>query len=169
MIKLEKLIIIGIVILCSSCNKKNEVVKPKIEQDVKDQKHLVLDYHKNYFKKLRNEMDRIEISLYKIKDDTRQDTTKLVGLDRILDKKKINTFDSLFDSTKNEGYCCCPKTHYRIDLYKQQKRLKRFDVDTLKVKDKAFIFDTSYQTSYIIPLTVWNNFLTDSRVVSTNK
>ncbi|KFF09688.1 hypothetical protein [Flavobacterium hydatis] len=169
MIKLRKVIIIGIAIFCSSCNKKNEVVKPKIEQDVKDQKHLVLEYHKNHFKKLRNEMDRIEISLYKIKDDTRQDTTKLVRLDRILDKKKIKEFDSLFDSTKNEGYCCCPKTHYIIDLFKQQKRLKRFNVDTLRVKDKAFIFDTSYQTSYIIPLTVWNNFITDSRVVSSNK
>ncbi|MEA9411471.1 hypothetical protein [Flavobacterium sp. PL02] len=169
MIKLEKLIIIGIVILCSSCNKKNEVVKPKIEQDVKDQKHLVLDYHKNYFKKLRKETDRIEISLYKIKGYISQDTTKLVRLDRIVDTNKINTFDSWFDSTRNEGYCCCPKTHYIIDLYKQQKRLKRFNVDTLRVKDKAFIFDTSYQTSYIISLTVWNNFITDSRVVSSNK
>ncbi|QSB26584.1 hypothetical protein D0809_00450 [Flavobacterium circumlabens] len=167
MIKLKKVIIIGVAILSSSCNKKDEVVKPKKEHNT-NKRDLVLHYHENYFKKLRKEMDKIEISLYKIKDTDSQDTTKLVRIDRILDVKKIKEFDSLFDSTRNGGYCCCPQTHYIIDLFKQKKRLKRFNVDTLRVKDKAFIFDTSYQTSYIIPLNVWNNFISDSRVNANN-
>ncbi|MEO6177681.1 MAG: hypothetical protein ABIP27_21175 [Flavobacterium circumlabens] len=166
MIKLRKVIIIGVVaLLSSSCNKKDEVVKPKKERNT-SRRDLVLHYHENYFKNLRKEMDRIEISLYKIKETDSQDTTKLVRMDRIVDVKKIKEFDSLFDSTRNGGYCCCPQTHYIIDLFKQKKRLKRFNVDTLRVKDKAFIFDVSYQTSYTIPLAVWNNFLTDSRVIA---
>ncbi|MRX39585.1 hypothetical protein GJU43_09880 [Flavobacterium sp. LC2016-23] len=170
MIKLKKVIIIGVAILSSSCNKKDEVIKPKKEHNT-NTRDSVLHYHENYFKNLRKEMDRIEmdrieISLYKIKETDSQDTTKLVRMDRIVDVKKIKEFDSLFDSTRNGGYCCCPQTHYIIDLFKQRKRLKRFNVDTLRVKNQAFIFDVSYQTSYTIPLAVWNNFLTDSRVTA---
>jgi hypothetical protein len=168
MIKLKKAIIIGIAIFCNCCNKKNEVVNPHIEHTITKQKHLVLDYHENYFKKLRKEMDRIEISLYKIKNTDLQDTAKLVRLDRILDLSKIKQFDLLFESTRNLGYCCCPKTHYIIDLFKQKKRLKRFNVDTLRIKNKAFIYDTSYQTSYTISLSVWNNFITDSIAKANN-
>ena len=159
MIKLIKSIItICSVIILISCNRKDETVKhPKKIKHLTEKE--ILDYHENYFKELRKKIDRIEISLYKINERVSEDTTKLIKEYIIVNKTKIKEFDLLFQSTKNHGYHCCPKTHYKLDLYNQKSKLKRYNVDTTEVKEKVLIFDSSYQTTYLISKNDWNNFI----------
>ena len=46
-----------------------------------------------------------------------------------------------------------------MKLYDNNKILRRYKVDTTEIEGKAFIFDLSYQTYYIVDLKDWNNFI----------
>ncbi|MEN9907853.1 MAG: hypothetical protein RLZZ540_994 [Bacteroidota bacterium] len=89
-----------------------------------------------------------------------EDTTNVLTRKNLVTSDKLKTFNNLFDSLKNAGYCCCPKTHYTMKLFNKNKMLKRYNIDTIQLKGKALIFDTSFQTSYIIPLKDWHNLFT---------
>lgn len=113
-----------------------------------------------HFNEVRNSCEMFIIKLYKLENsEVLEDTTKVIWKDEIISSKKRLAFDILLDSVKNGGYCCCPKTNFTISFYKKGKELKTYNVDTISNKDKALFFDKSYQTSYLISLKKWKEFL----------
>ncbi len=114
----------------------------------------------DHFNEVRDSCEMFIIKLYKLDNpEVLQDMTKVIWKDEIISSKKKLAFDILFDSVKNGGYCCCPKTNFTITFYKKGKELKTYNVDTISNKDKTLFFDKSYQTSYLIPLKKWKEFL----------
>ncbi len=114
----------------------------------------------DHFNEVRNSCEMFIIKLYKLDNpEVLEDTTKVIWKDEIISSKKRLAFDILLDSVKNGGYCCCPKTNFTISFYKKGKELKTYNVDTISNKDKALFFDKSYQTSYLISLKKWKEFL----------
>ena len=155
-------VIILIQILSSCSNKENIHVKESIpakENTYEKVEKIRADYHKNFLKKLRLKTNRIEICSYKLSGDERQDTTRVLKKNNLVALEKLKSFNVLFDTLKVGGYCCCPKTHYTMKLFDKDKMLKRYNVDTTEVKGQALIYDTSYQTSYIIALKDWRNLI----------
>jgi hypothetical protein len=144
---------IFLILILSSCNKK--------ENPPENIQKISIDYHKNFLKKLRLKTNRVEICSYKLKGNTLEDTTSVLTMNNLVTSEKLKNFNTLFDSLKNGGYCCCSKTHYTLKLFNKNKMLKRYNVDTIEVKGKALIYDTSYQTSYIIALKDWHNLFTN--------
>lgn len=150
---------IFLIVILSSCDKKENIpVKENTQQNIQK---IRLDYHKFFLKKLRLKTTRVEICSYKLSGNTREDTTSVLIVRSLVASEKLKNFNALFDSLKNRGYCCCPKTHYTMRLFNKNKMLKRYNVDTIEVKGKALIYDTSYQTSYIITLKDWHNLFTN--------
>lgn len=145
------------ILILNSCNKNENIpVKENTSKKIEENNS---NYHKIFLKKLRLKTNRIEICSYKLSGNTVEDTTSVLKHKKLITKEKLKAFNILFDTLKVGGYCCCPKTHYTMKLFDKNKMLKRFNVDTVEVKDKALIFDTSYQTSYIITLKDWRNFI----------
>ena len=146
-----------LITVLNSCNKKESVsVKENTQKNVEK---IRSDYHKNFLKKLRLKTNRVEICLYKLSGNEMEDTTSVLKKKNLVTLDKLKTFNMLFDTLKVGGYCCCPKTHYTMKLFDKDKMLKRYNVDTIEVKGSALIYDTSYQTSYIIDLKNWRNLI----------
>lgn len=141
----------------SSCTKKENI--PAKEIAPKNVEKIRADYHKNFLKKLRVKTNRIEVCSYKLSGNTMEDTASVLKRRNLITPKKLKAFNTLFDSLKVGGYCCCPKTHYTMKLFDKNKMLKRYNVDTVEVKGNALIYDTSYQTSYIVNLKDWHNLI----------
>lgn len=145
------------ILILNSCNKnKNIPVKDITSKKIEENNS---NYNTNFLKKLRLKTNRIEICSYSLSGNTSEDTTSVFEQKNIIMKEKLKAFNILFDTLKVGGYYCCPKTHYTMKLFDKNKMLKRFNVDTFEMKNKALIFDTSYQTSYIISLKDWRNLI----------
>lgn len=145
------------ILVLNSCNKKENIPLKEITSNKIEENNS--NYHKNFLKKLRLKTNRIEICSYSLSGNTSEDTTSVLKQKNIIMKEKLNAFNILFDTLKVGGYYCCPKTHFTIKLFDKNKMLKRYNVDTFEMKNKALIFDTSYQTSYIITLKDWRNLI----------
>ena len=146
-----------IILILGSCNKKE---KNPIKENTKNNVEKIhSDYHKNFLKKLRLKTNRIEIFSYKLRVNDMEDTTSVLKRKILITSDKLKVFNTIFDTLKVGGYCCCPKTHYTMKLFDKKKMLKRYNVDTIEVKGKALIYDTSYQTSYILTIKDWNNLI----------
>ncbi|MCF6129097.1 hypothetical protein L1S35_05380 [Flavobacterium sp. AS60] len=151
---------IFLILILSSCNKKENIpAEKKAIMEYQKHRKFISDYHTNFLKKLRLKTNRIEVCSYKLSGKTTQDTTKVLTTTNLVTLDKLKTFNTFFDSLKNHGYCCCLKTHYTMKLFNKNKMLKRYNVDTIQRKGKALIFDTDYQTSYVITLKDWHNLI----------
>ncbi len=154
---------ITFILILNSCNKNENIPGkeniPVKENTSKNVYKIRSDYHKEFLKKIRLKTNRIEICSYKLSGNTMSDTTSVLKRKNLVNSEKLKAFNTLFDTLKVGGYCCCPKTHYTMKLFDKSKMLKRYNVDTIEVKDKVLIFDTSYQTSYIITLKDWRNLI----------
>ena len=146
---------IFLVLVLGSCDKKENI--PVKKNATKDYQKVRSDYHEKFFKNLRSKTDRVEICLYKLDGNTMSDTTNVLDAKNFVASDELNIFNTVFDTLKSNGYCCCPKTHYTMKLFNKNKMLKRYNVDTIQLKGKVLIYDTNYQTSYIIPLKVWHD------------
>jgi len=154
-----------------SVDGKKEEIKAFYEGAIREWKkknqkvnHKLKTIYKNKpiddFNKIRYSSEMFIIKLYKLDNpEVLEDTTKVIWKDEIISSKKRLAFNILLDSVKNGGYCCCPKTNFTISFYKKGKELKKYNVDTISNKDKALFFDKSYQSSYLIPLKKWKEFL----------
>lgn len=113
------------------------------------------------FEQIRNSSNIFVIKLYDLGSDPSltQDLSRGIWQDSITDIKRIAAFDSLFQSVKNGGYCCCAKTHYTLKFYKDTNELDTYYIDTTDVKDKVTVFTSAYQNSYIISLKEFNSFI----------
>jgi len=148
--------IVLILILCSCDKKENNLAK---ENATKDFQKIRSDFHENFLKNLRSKTNRVEICSYRLRNGILEDTTSILETKNLASSGKLKSFNILFDTLKNNGYCCCPKTHYTMRLFNENKMLKRYNIDTIQLKGKVIIFDTSFQTSYIFPLKDWNNLI----------
>ena len=148
---------IVLISILGSCNQKENI--PVKEIAPKNVEKIRTDYHKNFLKKLRLKTNRVEICSYNLSGNTMEDTTSVLKTKNLITLEKLKSFNTLFDSLTVGGYCCCPKTHYTMKLFNKNKMLKRYNVDTVEVKGNALIFDTSYQTSYILNLKDWHNLI----------
>lgn len=93
-------------------------------------------------------------------------TNKTIDVEKYLPNKEFKTtkeqvkdFEIIFENAEKTGYCCCPKSSYTVHFFNGSQELDIFYVDTLELKDKVRIFETSYQYSYIVEKQKWKNFL----------
>ncbi|WP_316785729.1 hypothetical protein [Pedobacter frigiditerrae] len=152
-IKLKKFIFLCFILITSSCyhdehdTSKKALNKTKIVRD--------------NFKKVRDSSTRIVIKLYNIDEHSNmmEDTSKAIWSNSIVNFNELKQFDHLFNSIKNGGYSCCPRTHYKLSFYQGKYKIMTYNVDTISRKNKALFFDNDFQTSYLISLEEWNKFL----------
>jgi hypothetical protein len=116
---------------------------------------------KDNFKQICDSSNILVLKLYKHDADSSYDkeSPKLIWQDSILDEIKLNKFRALFKSAENEGYCCCARDHYTVTLYRNNKKLDMYQIDTSEIKDNITLFSNGYQASYVISLKDFNSFV----------
>lgn len=145
--------------ILNSCDKKENIKIPVKENTQVDVDKLRAENHKRFLKKIRLKTNRLEICSYKLTGERMEDTTSVIRRINLVTSEKLNTFNNWFDTLKVGGYCCCPKTHYTMKLFDNNEILRIYKVDTTEIEGKAFIYDLSYQTNYIVNLKEWNNLI----------
>ncbi|MBN8695277.1 MAG: hypothetical protein J0L87_02000 [Bacteroidetes bacterium] len=85
------------------------------------------------------------------------------------DPKVLDNFEQMTKQAKRTGYCCCPERNYTISFYDKTYNFQHYYVDTVEVKDKVRIYESSFQFSYIIDKIKWLSFLTELRKISFNE
>jgi putative membrane protein len=112
------------------------------------------------FNKIRNNSDRIIIQQYKLnKPNVLENLSNIIWKKTITNENEILEFNSLFDTVKNGGYCCCYKTNYTVTFYKKKQELQTYNIDNVSIKDKILLFDRSNQSSYEIKIKEWESYL----------
>lgn len=76
-----------------------------------------------------------------------------------INKKQFESFDKVFINAEKTGYCCCPTAIYSIHFLNKKEELDLFYVDTLQFKDKIWIYEKSFQYSYIVKKQKWKDYL----------
>lgn len=116
--------------------------------------------NQDFFNSIRDSSDKMVIKLYHLKNPKVMQDLKAVVWEKVVSTQtKLDLFDSMFNNEVSGGYCCCPDTHYNITFYHKEKKIRIYNVDTSMIKNKALVFDVSYQTPYLIPLNKWNDFV----------
>ncbi len=73
--------------------------------------------------------------------------------------QQVKFIDSILNQTPKTKYCCCPDTDYSIAFYNNKAKIATYYADTLEFKNKVRIYEASYQFSFIIEKTIWQDFL----------
>ena len=120
-----------------------------------------LSIPKDNFKQICDSSNILVLKLYRHDSDSTYDreSPELIWQDSILADFKINKFRTLFKSVENGGYCCCARDHYTVTLYRNNKELDMYQIDTSEIKDNITLFSNGYQASYVIPLKDFNSFV----------
>jgi hypothetical protein len=76
-------------------------------------------------------------------------------------KSTVEDFKYLFSNSTYSGYCCCPESTMLIEFYNDSEKIETYFMETIESKDSVRIFEKSYQYSFRISKSSWNEFLTN--------
>ena len=118
-------------------------------------------YSKTEFDLLAETSDKLVLKKYFIPRDSNmlRSAINIIKEDSITDITKIKEFGSLFQKSKDMGYCFGQYGHYSITILKGKAILKQYYIDTLGINGSAIFCGQDYQSSFLINLKNWNSWI----------